>query len=348
MPSRGLLILIGATIAAVVAAAMAVSDQYRDAALEQREGALVFADLHQAVNAIATIEVTRAGGKFTLRRDLDGWSNMGAGGFPAWQTQIEKAIGGLAGLTYFDGKTSRTELHAKLHVEDVTEGSESTQLTVKNTGGATVADVIIGKRKVNVAGLDREGVYVRLPGDQRAWLAEGALDVRYDAADWSRRNIVDVSADAVSGIRVEHADGEIIDLHRVLPRDAKLALKNLPDNAEVEHQFQIDYMAGMFDDVAFDDARRADDIAVEKDFAVEATVRSVDGLVVKMRMTDTDDAGHAWALIAADVSTGSEATAQVEDEARRINTELAGWAFKLPRTVTERLTIRLSDIVRVN
>ena len=99
---------------------------------------------------------------------------MGAGGYPARQTRIEKMMGGLVTLSYFEPKTTRADLYPKIEVEDVAKDANSTRVTVKDESGAVLADVIVGKAKTGVAGLDRDGVYIRLPDEERAWLAEGA------------------------------------------------------------------------------------------------------------------------------------------------------------------------------
>lgn len=345
--NRGLVVLAGVTVITVIAAGWSLSERYSEAALERREGGLIFPNLQQKVGDISAVQVARASGSFTLERQTDGWANMGAGGFPARQARIEKMIGGLAGLSYFEPKTARTDLYPRIEVEDVAEGTKSTRLTVKDESGTALADVIVGKAKIGVAGLDRDGVYVRLQGEERAWLAEGTLDVRYDAADWSDRRVVDVRASAIGVMSVKHADGEVVEIYRKNSDDADLTLKNLPDNAEIDNQYQIDYMAGILDSVSFGDARRADKIDFEGDPGFQATVVSTDGLVVMLRTTAPAEDGTAWVQVDADVAKDFEPKEDAKKEAERIDSELAGWAFQVPRAKTERLKIRLKDIIKV-
>ena len=125
-------------------------------------------------------------------------------------------------------RTSRSRLYRRLDVDDVTAGGKSTRLTLKDADGAVLADIIVGKPKNDVTGTDRQGVYMRLPGDERAWLVEGSLDVRHDAAEWSDRMVVDIDARSLTALTVRHADGEIVALHRDRPQDLKLTLKSLP------------------------------------------------------------------------------------------------------------------------
>lgn len=338
-------VLAGVTAVMVIAAAWAVGERYATAALDRKEGGLVFPDLQRHVASVSSVELARAGGGFTLNRRPEGWGNMGVGGYPARQARIEKMIGGLVTLSYFEPRTARARLYPKIGVEDVAEGANSTRVTVKDEGGAVLADVIVGQAKTGVAGLDRDGVYVRLPGEERAWLAEGALDVRYDAADWSDRGVVDVRAGDVGFMSVTHADGEVVEIYRENTGDADLTIRNLPPDAEIENQYQIDYVSNLLDGVSFVDARRADRIEFEEDSGFRATVISTDGLVVMMQTTAPGEDDTVWARFDADLAREFEPTDEARKEAERIGSALSGWAFLLPRAKTERLKVRLDEII---
>jgi hypothetical protein len=345
--NNGLAILAGVTLVTIVAAAWSVSERYSTVALEQKEGGLVFPDLQEKVGEISTVEIVRADGNFVLQRRPEGWANMGVGGYPARQTRIEKMIGGLVSLSYFEPKTERSSLYSKIGVEDVSGDAKSTRLRVNDEAGTVVADVIVGKAKSGVAGLDRDGVYVRLPGEQRAWLAESSLDVRYDAVDWSERRVVHVRASKVGVMSVTHPDGELVEIYRKGEDDADLTVKNLPQNAEIEHQYQIDFMSNLLDEVSFLDAKLADQVDFEKVEGYSVTVVSTNGLVVMLRTGLPERDESIWAQFDAAVAKDFEATEEAVKEAKRIKTELANWAFRLPRSKTDRLKIRLDEIIKV-
>lgn len=345
--SGGLVMLTGVTLITVIAAGWSISDRYANAALEQKEGGLVFPSLQQEVSSISSVEVARAKSTWSLDRQPEGWANMGAGGFPARQARIEKMIGGLASLSYFEPKTARTELYPKIEVEDVVEGAKSTRLIVKGEGGKVLADVIVGKSKTGVAGLDRDGVYIRLPTEDRAWLAEGTLDVRYDAADWSDRRVVDIRAKSVGVMSVTHPDGEVVEIYRKGADDADLTMKNLPENAEIENQYQIDYLSNLLDGVSFNDAKPANQVEFAGNAGFSATVVSTEGLVVMVRTAAPEENDSIWVQFDADVAKEFKPTEDAKNEAERIKSELGNWAFKLPRAKTERFKVRLKDIIKV-
>jgi len=348
MPTRGLLILAAVTAVSVFAGWTAIDERYREATLEKREGGLVFPVLERQLPDIAEIEVTRAGHRFVLARDEGGWANLGIGGYPAESSLVEAAIGAMAGLRYIEPKTVRSKLHPRLEVEDVTAGANSTRITFRDAAGAVLADIIVGKPKNDGAGPGRQGVYVRLPGDERAWLVEGSLDVRRDAADWSERMVVDIDARALTALTIRHADGEVVALHRRRPRDSKLTLKNLPSGARVEHQYQMDYMAELLRGIRFSDAVRVGATKHETTPAFEVTAQSKDHLVVTLRASEPAEDGSVWTRIDARISDDAQASDHARQVAARIDSSFNGWSLKLPRTVTERLEIRLGDIIDTN
>lgn len=228
MPTRGFLVLAVITMAAVIGCWIIVGSKYQTTAWDHEEGRLVFPELQHQVSKVAKIEVARAGGSFILERRGDGWANRDIGGFPARSAHVDGVIAALAGLKTIAPKTERSHLYPKLEVESVTTDAMSTRVVFRNVDDDVLADVIIGKPKEGAAGPGRHGVYIRLPGDEQAWLAEGVLDVRLDAADWSAREVVDIEAGALAELTVRQADGSVVALHRDRPDGPKLTLKNFP------------------------------------------------------------------------------------------------------------------------
>ena len=345
MPTRGLVVLAIVTVTTVAASGIAVDKRYRQTVLEARGGEVVFPDLRGRTGGVAVIEVGRAGAAFALERRGDGWANAGLGGYPARAELVETVLSGFADLRYLEPKTARAALYPKLGVEGAEPGAGSTRLTFRDGDGGVLADLVVGKAKPRTANADRAGVYIRLPGRERAWLAEGTLDAHRDASGWSDREIVDIDARSVRSLTVRHPDGEVVDLHRVGPDDRKLTLRNLPAGTGVAHQHQIDFMAGLLEGLSFVDARPGppSDPAVAPGF--EATVRTVDHLRVTLRAGNPAEDGTLWAVIDAGLAVDVEASDPARAEASRIASRFDGWLLKLPRRISDRLKIRLHDII---
>ena len=345
MPTRGLVALAAVTVAAVAASFFAVDVRYRETVLEARGGEAVFPALRGRTGSVAGIEVVRAESVFALERRAEGWSNTGLGGYPARAELVETVLSEIAGLEYMEPKTTRPALHARLAVEDAGPDASSTRMTLRGADGGILADLIVGKARPRTAREDRAGVYIRLPGRERAWLAEGTLDVHRDAAGWSEREIVDIDARSVRSITVRHEDGEVVDLYRAGPDDRKLALRNPPAGATVAHQHQIDYMAGLLKGLSFVDARAGgpSDAALAPGF--EAVVHTADHLRITLRTGRPAKDGTIWAAIDAGPAAGAETSERARAQAAGIASRLDGWLVKLPRRISDRLEIRLRNII---
>ena len=345
MPTRGLVVLAVVTVATVAASWIAVDARYRQTVLEARGGEVVFPHLRDRTDGVAVIEVARAGAGLALERRGDGWANAGLGGYPARTGLVEAVLSGIADLRYLEPKTARAALYPKLGVEDAGPGAGSTRLTLGDGDGGVLADLVVGKARPRTANADRAGVYIRLPGRERAWLAEGTLDVHRDAGAWSDRAIVDIDARSVRSLTVRHADGEVVDLHRAEPDDRKLTLRNLPAGAVVAHQHHIDFMAGLLKGLSFVDARAGppSDPALVPGF--EATVQTADHLRVTLRAGNPAEDGTLWAAIDAGLALDAEASDHARAEASRIASQFDGWLLELPRRISDRFEIRLHDII---
>ena len=343
MPTRGLAVLAVVTVATGAASCIAVEGRYRQTVLEARGGTAVFPVLRGRAGSVVEIEVGRAGAGFAFERRGDGWANTGLGGYPARSELIETVLSEVAGLGYLEPKTARTALYPKLAVEDAGPGAGSTRLTLRDGDGGVLADLIVGKARPRTASAHRAGVYIRLPGRERAWLAEGTLDVHRDAAGWSDHEIVDVDARSVRSMTIRHEDGEVVDLHRAEPGDRKLTLRNLPTGAAVD-QHQIDFMAGLLEGLSFVDARAGgpSDPAVAPGF--EVTAESMDHLRITLRAGNPAEDGSLWAAVDASLAVDVEASDYARAEASRIASQFDGWLLKLPRRISDRLEIRLHDI----
>lgn len=343
MPSRGLLALVAATVVMVFLCWFAVVDRYSKVGRSiMREEGLIFPQFQHQLSSITDIEVARADGKFVLSRRENAWANMGLGGFPAMPARVESALIAVAGMKYVSPKTKRSRLHHRLQVEDVTSTARSTRLTFKDGAGVALADVIIGRPK---DAPDRRGVYVRLPGEDQVWLSEGVYNVRHSALKWSDRVVADLSARFMRAITVSHPSRETVSLYRSQLQDRKMKLKNLPAGAAIEHQYQIDYMAGLLQELDFIDARRADEHPNGATPAFKVVAHWNGQLVVTLHTNEPMPDGTVWARIDAQVIDNSQASEFEKHEAARIRSKFNGWVVKLPRKFSDRMEIRLDDII---
>ena len=343
MPTRGLSVLSAITVTMFVACWFAVDDRYSNFIQNTQEGGLVFPELQYQLAEITDIEVTRPGGKFVLSHRENAWVNFGIGGFPSVSDRVESIIAGMASMRYIAPKTGRGKLYHRLQVEDVTPTAKSTRLTFRDRAGATLADVIIGKPK---DAHNQKSVYVRFPDDAQAWLVTGVFDVYRDAVEWSNRLVVDFDAHTLNALTVSRLGRETVALYRNQPHDRKMTLKNLPSNASVAHQHQIDYMAGLLQDLNFIDAKHASEKILKVISVFKIVARWKNYLAVTLHAGEPMEDGSVWVQIDARVTDNLRASDIEKQEADRIRSKFSGWCIKLSRKFTDRIEIRLNDIIK--
>src|SRR5260370_523543 len=76
----------------------------------------------------------------------------------------------MADLTLVEPKTQKADLYPRLDVEEPGKG-KSTQVSVKDKSGATLAELIVGKRRSDRLGAGNDCVYLRKADNPQAWLA---------------------------------------------------------------------------------------------------------------------------------------------------------------------------------
>ena len=80
-------------------------------------------------------------------------------------------------------------------------------------GGKPIVSVIVGHRRTRTQGNVPEQVYVRLPGDNQTWLADGGLQADADPQVWLDRDIMNISHTLITKV-VATKNGQTIELTR--------------------------------------------------------------------------------------------------------------------------------------
>lgn len=351
MPDRSLYLLLFFAVLISGASWWFIDARYQtSAAWQTPDKGLVFPALQHQLNDITDIEVVRASGNFVLSKRGGVWINNGVGGFPALPNNVEKAIVAVASLKYKEAKTRRPRLYNQLGVENISASAKSTRLIFKEGTGNIVADLIIGKKKKI---LDRQGLYIRLANTEQAWLVANAVNnepvnVRYDAIDWSNSNVVDIAPGELAALSSRQASGDIVELYRAQPQAIKLTVKNIPANAKIEHQFQIDYMSGLLKELTFIDAKPNLSALQNTRPAVIVEANTQYGSVITFKVYQPLTDGSAWTQVEAKLINAATASTKAQLEVTRITSAFNGWLIKLPRKFTDRLKIKMSDILNEN
>lgn len=166
------------------------------------------ADAHPLLPELAELDVTRIeigdpdDPAVTLTRGADGWSIAQLDGFPATGSKIEGAIESLRDLTVRRPVATNPRYHGTFEVAD---DDPQGRVRVWGDGDDPAADLLLGSSP-NYRALD-----VRRAGDDDVYEVEGlsAYDLSDDPAAWAEKTLFDVPRDAVVGVRLTNAAGEI-------------------------------------------------------------------------------------------------------------------------------------------
>jgi len=334
MQQRGLILLATATAVLVVLAAVAIATSDRTVS-RAGPGARAFPALAAKLGDVGSVGIKRSTLSLTFVRDGDNWLVAEKGNYPAAAGKVRQIALALADLLLVEPKTQQPGFYSRLDVEDPGSG-KSTLVTLKDKSGATLAELIIGKRRFDRLGTGTDGVYVRKPGDTQAWLARGSLEFSDQLSSWLDRRILDIPEKRIAKASLTQPDGTKLVIIRAKPED-KFAVEGAPADAKFKSETTTGEPALALDGLDLDDVKPLGDMPVPDKDVVTASFTTFDGLTVDVRMLDKDDA-H-WFVLSA---TGSGAA---EAEAKAINDKGSRWAYAVPSYKAAQLKMKLADLL---
>ena len=334
MQRRGFLALVGATTILVAGAVVAIARGDR-AVTQVPVGEPALPTLRAKLGELAWVRVSHGAVVANFAQIGGKWALIEKGNYPADQGKIGRLLLALADLTLVEAKTQRAELFGRLAVEDPKLG-HSTLVALQDRGGATVAELIVGNRRHDRLGGGNDGVYVRRPGSDQAWLARGTLDIPETLVGWLDRRIIDVPAARIASVKLSDPGGGTLILKRDAP-DGAFAIENLPDDAKVKKPEALAQPAGALAELDFDDLRPAADLPVPDQGVASATFTTFDGLSVELFLFERN--GTDWAAFDVSGSGGAET------EAKAIADRLSHWSYAIPAATAKLLRTKLADLV---
>jgi hypothetical protein len=355
MRSKTLVALAVAAIASTAAATyFAIVDQ-RLSLSDPTTGKPLFANLAGRLNDVASVTFARKDGTLTLVRTPPGWRLVEKGNYSAAFDRLRKFLVDLSESKTVEAKTSSPAVYGSLDVDDLSvPDAKGVLLTLKDSGGTTIASLVIGKARTGRGGPSSDTTYVRRAGEAQAWLVSGRLAPEKDADRWLDRRVVDVSRERVREVAVTLADGTKLVVRRDKPADLDFAVDDAADDRAVKSPYERNAVGGAWEMVELDDVRPLGDFKFADD-AAQAEARTFDGIVLRTRFAEID--GKPWihlsarfeapgelptgeALGAAKLKNAEDAAKEVAD----INSRLAAWLYRVPDYKLEPMRRKLDDL----
>ncbi len=324
------------TLALAVAGAVILGGGWytsRTSAPERGEvsaGALMFPNLAPNLQNAARLEITSKGKTLVIARPGEIWGVAAQGGYRVQLPKLREMLTGLTELRIVEPRTTDPEQFARIGLDDPTKPESSASLLrVLDGAGKVIVEVITGHRRMRTQGNVPESIYVRRPGENRSFLAEGRLAVDADASAWLDRDIMNIANTRIASVTVTRGEA-VLELVRT---EGKLTLRS-PADAGALDDFKLEEVARALETLTFTEVKEAKDIPGEK----IGTGRFVTSDALTITATIFRAGSDIWAQFD---TTGTDATA---DEAAKLATRLRGWAYQLGAWKEKAITPSLADL----
>ncbi|MEL6299323.1 MAG: DUF4340 domain-containing protein [Pseudomonadota bacterium] len=361
MNPKTLPILAGVTAIAVALAFTSARYNSVSDAISDR-GRQLLPGLAERSKAIAKMTVTTSDGTTTLVRDGD--RMVDASGYPIRDSLASTLTTSLSVLKIEERKTDDPARYADLGLAapDAKDGA-GTRVVATSADGATLADVVLGRREAAVGGMSG-GQYVRTAANARSFLVRGNVRVPPDRSGWFNTQLLNIAeADLTT---VTAPDFKVARKGDELALDPPLSASDAPPatgNAKPEPGAEpaaatgdanetkpaaaapeldpnkLNRVKRMFAPLTFIDVRKADASAPS---GPAVTLETKDGLAIKLTtFPTTDDEVGAWARL--------EASAQNKDaepQAKTMSEEFAGYDFKIGTGDYNTLILKRADFAK--
>ncbi len=335
-----------ATAAVVVAAGFAGAERYAKderPAFQER----VFPVLSARVNDATAIEAISSDTTVQLRRTNGGWVLADRDNYPGNADRVAKVLLELSELRRMEPKTALEKRYVRLNLQDPkAPDSRSRQIRVLDGAGTVLADTIVGRIRPAL-GVGADGVYVRLPGDPRAWSTVGTVEIGRDVSDWVDRTVVDYDPEAIRRIRLVHPDGTAIAFVKSSREDATFVVEGLAKDAPLKEgaRTEIERVSDAFR--AFDmwDVRaRKGELA---EGAYRAEMETFEGLILRLAFRREEQFywGQFEAAVDRAAAEAAGKLAETERAAADLETRLGPWTYRFATYIGDRLAAKPGDFL---
>jgi Domain of unknown function (DUF4340) len=294
-------------------------------------GKLMFPGLVDKLKDARKIEITNQGKTTVIALKNGVWGLAERDDYPVLDSKLHGMLTALTELRLVAPRTSNRDEFRRLGLENPTKDKTGTAnlLRILDKTGTPILSLITGHRRVRARGDLPAQLYVRRPGVNRTWLAEGGLDVESDPQVWLDRNVMNIAANKIIKVVSTRGDTTI-----ALARDGKVLKVVSPATTPKLADYRLDDVAHALEYLTFEDVKRADKpLGV---LAGSAVFTTVDGLEIHVTVHHLDkDSWSRFTVVAPD---------RGKAEADRLNKKLTGWAFETGAWKDKSLIPALTDL----
>jgi hypothetical protein len=193
----------------------------------QTAGVKLLPGLADSIRDVAVIEVRQGEKAVVLEKAGGGWAVKSRAGYPVDVAKVRTLLVALGEAELIESKTRKAERYAALELEDPAgKGAKSRLVRLADAKGNALAEVAIGKKRLEGYGIGRPGgTYVRKLSDPQTWLANAEIDASVAVKDWVKTSVLSIDAAKISRIGIELPGEQALKIERPAApaKDAKEA-----------------------------------------------------------------------------------------------------------------------------
>jgi len=347
--NKTVLVIVG-VVAIVLAAAALMFDRSDSSAPPRDAGAEELAPgIAQRITQVARIEMRNADGELTLEKNPAGeWTVEQSHGYRANETEVRRLLAGIGTMEVLNRLTSRPDLLPELGLgEPGTEGTRSTLVALKDSGGSEIVSLVFGNTRMGSRPGAGQSVYMRRADQNQAWEVRTTASPSTTLNSWRPREIVNIPSNRVKRMEVG-INGELsFEMARPESPGDNFHIDNISDGWRKRETTSGERsIAGFLQSLTLQDVRRDDGFFDTLEKESRLLTQTFDGLEVESILRKEDE--KVFMTLSARVNEGlrdyvdalpepeldsespHKSLEEVAAEVERINRQTAGWVFELP------------------
>ena len=298
-------------------------------------GTAVLPDLAGHLGDVEAIHIKHAAAAVSLVRQADHWQVAERDGYAADRSQLVQLLRNLADMKLLEQKTSTIEYLPSLGLA-APDAAEGAATALELQAGKHAWSLLVGNRPA-----ERTGQYLRLAGQNQAWLADQPLAVSADPAAWLDPIILNVDAEWVTTVTFSQPGIEEVNISSGGDTAGEIQnarVTNLPPGATLKYPGVADETTRALVNLRLQDVRPFAEIDWQA--AASAQFDLTEGRTLLIRAVQVDDS--YWLA----VSLGSEFSA-ADRLSLGLHDAIEDWAYKVSQYHYQQFARSMADFVAV-
>ena len=274
------------SIAILTCIAVVVVYRFNDNNKEIYHSELLLPELSAARDDITKIKLSQGESslEFVFDSDSEEWLLPSRNLYPADRNMVSKLLYSLTTSTLEERKTGLRSMYHTLGLDE--KSAMNIQLHDKDNN--IISDLFIGKKRQ----IGR-GVYARLQGDRQTWVVSDIDIIGNSPNEWLNKNIYSIDSRRIRSIFIERTGHDSIALIRTSTNHDNFSLVNIPTDALISSQSNINDYANGFRKILITDVFSINDqmyqTKISDDPDIKVRVQTFDGLEIRLSMYQSGD-----------------------------------------------------------